>query len=263
MAVWRWLHSRANASSLVRMTQPPIIGFTLDHETKDTYSKLPWYAIRQNYLQSASDAGATPVALGHDVRDVDAYLNLIDGLVIIGGDFDIDPALYGGGPRHKTVTLKQSRTAFEWAITKGALARNMPILGICGGQQLLNVVLGGTLIQHIPDVMDSEIAHEQPNPRNEVGHSVTILRHSLLYEIVGEQTIGVNSAHHQAAAEVAPECIISAKAPDGIIEAIELPTDQHPFCLGVQWHPEYHVTEADTKIWQAFIDAARAYGARP
>ena len=240
-------------------TQMPVIGFTLDYEEKQTYSKLPWYAIRENYFQLASRHGAIPIGLPHELELVEPYLDRVDGLVVIGGDFDISPALYGDAEVHDTVTIKERRTQFEWKMSEGAIKRNMPVLGICGGQQLLNVVLGGTLIQHIPDEVDTDIAHEQPNPRNEVGHSVTVKEGTLLHQIVGATEIGVNSAHHQAAKAAGDGCIISGLAPDGIIEAIELPTDQHPFCLGVQWHPEYQVTQADDKINAAFVEAARNY----
>jgi putative glutamine amidotransferase len=233
----------------------PVIGFTLDHETAQTYSKLPWYAIRENYFSAVSSLGAAPIGLPYAMERVDDFLNMINGLVVIGGDFDIDPTLYGGGPMHDTVTLKPERTHFEWAMCEGALARKMPVLGICGGQQLLATVLGGALIQHIPDVIQSDIEHEQPNPRDQVGHSVDVKEGSLLRSIVGADTIGVNSAHHQAVKNVPDPVCISGTAPDGVIEAIELPVHQHPFCLGVQWHPEYHVTPADDAIWQAFVAA--------
>ncbi len=239
----------------------PVIGFTLDHETTQTYSKLPWYAIRENYFSAVSMLGAVPIGLPYAMERVDDFLNMINGLVVIGGDFDIDPKLYGGGDQHDTVTLKPERTDFEWAMCKGALSRKMPILGICGGQQLLATVLGGSLIQHIPDVIQTDIEHEQPNPRHEVGHQVRIKAGSLLHHIVGEETIGVNSAHHQAVKNVPDVVCISGTAPDGVIEAIELPVDQHPFCLGVQWHPEYHVTKADDAIWQAFTTACIEYAA--
>lgn len=242
----------------VAMNHKPVIGYPLDHETTPSYSKLPWYAIRENYFTSTSDLGATAIGIPYDIEALDHYLSLIDALVVIGGDFDIDPALYGDhSARHERIMLKESRTAFEWAITQRAIDMHMPILGICGGQQLLAVVLGGSLIQHIPDVIDSDIKHEQPNPRNEVGHSVKIKPDTLLHRIVGIDEIGVNSAHHQAVKAVPETVTICGSAPDGVIEAIELPN--HPFCLGVQWHPEYHVTQADDKIWHAFIDAAKTY----
>lgn len=240
------------------MSQPsPVIGFTLDFETKQTYSKLPWYAIRENYLTAVSRLGAIPIGLPHELEMTEKFLDLISGLVIIGGAFDIPPHLYGDDSVHETVTTKNKRTEFEWKMTEGALKRNMPVYGICGGQQLLNVVLGGTLIQHIPDTIDNCLAHEQPNPRNEVGHVIAIKQGTQLFDMIGETEIGVNSAHHQAVATVGEKVVISAVAPDGVIEAIEYP--QHPFCIGVQWHPEYHVTEHDDKITQAFVDAAQRY----
>src|SRR5690242_16798600 len=99
-----------------KRTSGPVIGFTLDHETGGGYSKLPWYAIRENYLTAVSALGATPLALPHEPEQVEAYLELIDGLVTTGGAFDIPPDMYGAGERHSTVVTKDSRTAFELAI---------------------------------------------------------------------------------------------------------------------------------------------------
>ncbi len=241
------------------MNTAPVIGFSLDYETGGGYSKLPWYALRENYMQSVAAQGAVPVALPHEPSCVPHYLDMLSGLVITGGAFDIPPSLYGEASVHETVSLKENRTAFEWAITRGALARNMPILGICGGEQLLAVVLGGALHQHVPEAYpESDIAHEQPNPRNEPGHTVAIKEGTLLHRIVGAAEAAVNSAHHQAVARVPEGVVINAQANDGVIEGIEKP--DHPFCLGVQWHPEYAVTEADTKIFAAFVEACRAYG---
>ncbi|MCI5048869.1 MAG: gamma-glutamyl-gamma-aminobutyrate hydrolase family protein [Rickettsiales bacterium] len=235
----------------------PVIGFTLDHETKEAYSKLPWYAIRENYFTAVSRLGALPLGLPYELDMVDDYLNEINALLVIGGDFDIPPHLYGDDEVHDTVTTKNTRTQFEWAMSEGAIKRDIPVLGICGGQQLLNVVLGGTLIQHIPDAIENCLEHEQPNPRNEVGHSISVKPDTLLHRITGKDEFGVNSAHHQAARAAGKDCIVSAHAPDGVIEAIEYPN--HPFCLGVQWHPEYRVTENDDKVMQAFVDAAAAH----
>ncbi|RYJ04171.1 MAG: gamma-glutamyl-gamma-aminobutyrate hydrolase family protein, partial [Acetobacteraceae bacterium] len=139
------------------MRNRPIIGVTLDAEEPGGYSKLPWYALRKNYFSALAEAGALPVALPHQTELAEAYLDEIDGLMITGGAFDVDPSLYGGGETHPTVTLKANRTDFELAVTRGALARNMPVLGICGGEQLLAVALGGTLIQHIPDSIQTSI----------------------------------------------------------------------------------------------------------
>ncbi len=235
----------------------PIIGFSLDYETVQTYSKLPWYALRENYCAAVSTLGAAPLCLPHEPLFVNTYLDLLSGLIITGGAFDIPPSMYGDLSQHETVVLKEKRTEFEFAITRGAIARGIPILGICGGQQLLNVVLGGTLIQHIPDSVDNALAHEQPGPRHEIGHSIIVKENTLLHQILGSTEAHVNSAHHQAIRSVGNGVIINAIAPDGVIEGIEYPP--HPFCLGVQWHPEYHVTKADDSIFEALIIAAKNY----
>lgn len=235
----------------------PCVGFTLDYETGGGYSKMPWYAIRENYLQSVEVHGALALPLGHALSGLPALAELLDGIVVTGGAFDVPPSMYGEAGQHATVHTKDARTAFEFALIRLALEKKMPILGICGGQQLLNVVLGGTLIQHIPDAVTTDIEHEQPNPRTEPGHTVAITPETLLHRVVGKAEMAVNSAHHQAVAKPAPGTVVNALAPDGVIEGIEYP--EHPFCLGVQWHPEYAVDADDTTIFKAFVEACRAY----
>ena len=235
------------------MSKRPIIGVTLDSEQPGGYSKYPWYAVRQNYADAIVAAGGLPVALPHNADLAAHYLDLIDALVVTGGAFDVDPALYGEGDRHATVTLKQDRTAAEMALTTGALARNLPVLGICGGQQLLAVALGGTLIQHIPDSIENALAHEQPNPRHEPGHPISVAPNTLLHRIVGTPRMQVNSAHHQAVRHPGPRAVVNATAPDGVIEGIEDPA--YRFCLGVQWHPEFFIDPGDRRIFDALIAA--------
>ncbi len=235
----------------------PVIGFSLDYEASGGYSKMPWCALRENYFTSVSAHNAMPLALPPLAEMAAHYLDLLHGIVITGGNFDVPPAMYGATGVHETVTIKENRTAFEWALTEGAIRRNMPILGICGGEQLLNVVLGGTLIQHIPDAVATDIAHEQPNPRHEPGHTVRVENRTLLHKILEKSEIEVNSAHHQAVEKPGKGVVVNAVSPDGVIEGIEYP--EHPFCLGVQWHPEYHVTPADTAIFKAFTEACRIY----
>ncbi len=232
----------------------PVIGITLDAEPAGGYASLPWYALRENYCEVVLDAGGLPLALPHAPERAEEYLELLDGLLVTGGAFDVDPALYGAEERHGTVTLKEKRTRFEWAVLEGALARDLPVLGICGGQQLLNVVLGGTLIQHIPDAIAEALPHEQPNPRTEPGHEVRIVSGTLLHRITGRERMAVNSAHHQAAGRLGPGVVASAHAADGVIEAIEAPA--YRFCLGVQWHPEYRIDPGDEAIVAAFVAAA-------
>jgi len=239
------------------MASPPAIGLTLDSEAggDGAWSRYPHYALRRNYCDAVSAAGGLPVALPHAPRQAEAYLDRLDGLIVTGGAFDVDPALFGAEARHASVTTKQGRTEAELALLRGALARDMPVLGICGGQQLLTVVLGGTLIQHIPDSVPGALAHEQPNPRNEPGHEVALVPGTMLHRICGTDGMAVNSAHHQAAARVGNGTVINAMASDGVIEGIEHPG--HRFCLGVEWHPEFHIAEGDKRIFEAFVDAAR------
>ncbi len=232
----------------------PLIGITLDSEQPGGYSKFPWYAVRENYCGAVAAAGGLPLPLPHEPELAENYLDRIDGLIVTGGAFDVDPALFGDTSRHATVVTKDRRTAFELAVTRGAIDRDMPVLGICGGEQLLNVVLGGTLIQHIPDAVENALAHEQPNPRNEPGHDVAVTPGTLLARITGAATMSVNSAHHQAVRAVGENVVVNAVAPDGVIEGIELPGRQ--FCLGVQWHPEFSIDPGDALIFESFIEAA-------
>jgi putative glutamine amidotransferase len=234
----------------------PVVGLTLDAEQPGGYSVYPWYALRTNYADAVAGAGGLPVALPHLADNAADYLDRLDALIVTGGAFDVDPALYGDAETHGTVTLKQGRTAAEMALLRGALARNMPLLGICGGQQLLAVALGGTLIQHIPDSIPECLAHEQPNPRDQAGHAIAVAEGSLLHRIVGTRAMQVNSSHHQAVRTPGPHAAVNASAPDGVIEGIE--SADYRFCLGVQWHPEFHIDPGDALIFRALIEAARA-----
>jgi len=233
----------------------PVIGLTLDSEPPGRYSKThPWYAIRENYCDAVARAGGLPILLPHEPEQVAGYLGLIDGLVVTGGAFDVDPALFGAATQHASVTTKARRTAFELAITRGAVAADRAVLGICGGMQLLNVALGGTLLQHIPDEWPGALQHEQPNPRTEPGHMVAVAPGTLLHRVTRMDEMPVNSAHHQAVKDAAPGLIIDARAPDGIIEGIEDP--RRRFVLGVEWHPEYALSEGDMRIFDSLIDTA-------
>ncbi|MEG3347836.1 gamma-glutamyl-gamma-aminobutyrate hydrolase family protein [Novacetimonas sp. GS1] len=240
-------------------TSHPLIGVTLDCEPpcppqQGGYSRYPWYAIRCNYMDAVTAAGGVPVGLPHDSAGAAAIMARLDGLIVTGGAFDIAPDLYGGDAPHPTVTTKSTRTAAELALVQAALRMGRPILGICGGEQLLAVALGGTLIQHIPDTITAPLPHEQPNPRDEAGHEVTIVPGTRLAHITRATRMAVNSAHHQAVATPG-RAIVSAVAPDGVIEAMELPG--HPFCIGVQWHPEFGISTGDRLLFDALIDASR------
>jgi putative glutamine amidotransferase len=235
------------------MSKRPLIGLTLDAEPPGGWSKYAWYALRQNYFSAVAGAGGLPVALPHDPGLADAYLDRLDALFVTGGAFDIDPAFYGDAERHGTVTLKADRTHAELALLNGALARDMPVLGICGGQQLLAVALGGSLIQHIPDAILNALPHEQTTTHDNPGHNVTITPGTRLHEIVRTATMPVNTSHHQAV-KTAGLATINAIASDGVIEGIEDPAKK--FCIGVQWHPEYLVSPGDAALFAALVAAA-------
>ena len=166
----------------------PIIGITLDYENNGGYSNFPWYAIRENYLSCLHKFGAIPFPLFHQSSLNDYFLKTLDGLVITGGNFDINPALYSettDGSRN----IKNKRTNFEIDIFKKFLQTSKPILGICGGEQLMNVATGGDLIQDIDDSIQTKIKHEQPNPRDEVNHEISITKDSKLFNITKSEKL--------------------------------------------------------------------------
>ena len=238
------------------MTTPPkpLIGITLDSQEPGHYATVPWYALRKNYVHVIESLGGIPIVLPHALGAVGDYADLLDGLIVTGGGFDIDPALYGESSVHSTVTLKPERTTFEWALCDAMLRLDKAVLGICGGQQLLNVVLGGTLIQHIPDECPGSLPHKVDPPYDVPHHEIKILPNTRLASLSGLTSAGVNSVHHQAVKKVGPNVVVNAIAPDGIIEGIE--SAQHNFALGVQWHPEYRVSALDDHIYEAFIEAS-------
>lgn len=244
----------------------PIIGITLDSETPSPiyelekctgYSRYPWYALRDNYCKAISNAGGIPILLPHESLFLENYLEIIDGLLIPGGPYDIDPLLFGEVERHESVSINPGRTNFELALLKKALTLDLPVLGICGGHQLINVAFGGTLIQHIPHSLKSALAHKKLH--HELAHSISIIPKTHLSDILADilctsPSIEVNSVHHQAINHLGEGLVLSALTSDGIIEAIE--SLNHSFVMGVQWHPEFMLCAADLKIFEAFIHAA-------
>ena len=229
----------------------PIIGITLDSETKETYSKFPWYALRENYLTSLTKFNAVPFPLLHEKKYIADFCHLIDGLIITGGDFDINPKLYNK-INTQSKNIKNKRTNFEINLFNNFFKYNKPILGICGGAQLINVACGGTLIQ---DLKKKPINHEQVNPRNQTSHNINIFKNTKLHKICEAIKIKVNSAHHQSVNKIGKELNISCKANDGVIEGIE--HKKHKWCIGLQWHPEFLITKYDLKVLKNFVDESK------
>ena len=228
----------------------PVIGISLDFENNQGYSAMPYYALRENYISSVERAGGVPILLPFS-QNIDSYIELIDGLIITGGNFDISPNLYGDSKVHNAVSVKENRTNFEKEISLRAIEKKMPILGICGGMQLLNVILGGTLIQHIPDEIEGCLEHEV-KPYDESAHDILIKKDSLLSKLAdGKEIIGANSSHHQAVKDLGKDLMESGITQDGVIEAIE--NRDYPFMVGVQWHPEYQITNLDKNLFSELV----------
>jgi putative glutamine amidotransferase len=223
----------------------------------------PSVGVRRAYIDALVKCGAAPIMVPHvsQPEALERILNCCQGLLLTGGE-DIDPALYHEKPHPKLGAICAERDQIELTLVKLALARELPILGVCRGMQLLNVALGGTLWQDIHEQMPRSMPHAEPvkvSEWTELRHSVEILSGTKLAAILGAGTRKVNSLHHQAIKELAPGCVISARAPDGVIEGIEKPG--RSFLLGVEWHPELlwqEVTPEELKLFQAFIEACAA-----
>lgn len=229
----------------------PLIGITC--ETGFNAKNLAEYSLRHNYCDNLVKCGATPLLLPHDEASAANYIKILDGILISGGNLDVDPKLYGKTDLHPKTQPDTARNTFESTLAREALAKETPILGICGGAQLLAVTLGGNLYQHIGDQAENPLEHEQPIPLNEPYHEIAIREGSLLAKVTERKKMKVNSAHHQGI-KSAGRGKVSAVAEDSIPEAIEY---GDKFCLGVQWHPEYNTDAADEKIFAAFVTACR------
>lgn len=234
----------------------PLIGIALDREISTGYAQYPWYALRENYSLAIEKQGGIPILLPPLKDHISSYLDLLDGLIIPGNAADIPPQLYGCDQQHPSIKTKDQRTNFELALLREAMVRDLPFLGICNGLQVLNVVCGGTLIQHIPDYNARGLVHVQTQAPHETTHKVIVKEETLLYHIMNTHHLEVNSTHHQAIDRVGSNLHINAWAEDGIIEGIEAPG--HKFCLAVQWHPEYLTTSYDHKLFEAFIKACES-----
>ncbi|MGE0324208.1 MAG: gamma-glutamyl-gamma-aminobutyrate hydrolase family protein [Polyangiaceae bacterium] len=236
----------------------PWIGVTLDSEPAGGWSASAWYALRQNYCSAIAAAGGVPVCLPHECELVPSYIERLSGFVITGGAFDVDPKRFGANHVHPSVHTKARRTEFEWRLVEASLERELPLFGICGGEQLLNVVLGGTLIQHIPDEVPGALPHEQTNAHHQPSHRVSIEPGTRLFQLLGG-SLEVNSTHHQAVDRLGRDLRVAARSSDGVIEAIEH-TSPH-FCLGVQWHPEYFFDPPNDHgrvLFRALVEACGA-----
>ncbi|MBI3605064.1 MAG: gamma-glutamyl-gamma-aminobutyrate hydrolase family protein [Nitrospirae bacterium] len=238
----------------------PIIGVTPDFNGKPSEfgGKEPTCFVRSRYLNAIWAMGGIPLVLpATDMKKAaDLLLDRIDGLLLTGSGPDIPPSLYHEKQKYRFSLMDPLRIHFETALCRLAIKRQKPLLGICGGTQVLNVVLKGSLYQDIPSQIHTGTRHRQKEKASQPSHWVNIMEDSHLYRILGKTKIRVNSSHHQAVKKPGKPLKISAVSPDGVIEGIELP--DHPFAIGVQWHPEslYQNNLHAKKIIRAFIKAA-------
>jgi putative glutamine amidotransferase len=234
------------------MTPRPRIGLTLDTDESGRYG------LQASYVDAVLAAGGLPILLPHAQDAAGAYLALIDGLVVTGGAFDVPPELYGEARRSACGSTKPARTAFEKDLLEAALAARLPVLAVCGGMQLLNVARGGTLYQDL--AADAGLTgHEQPAPKDLPSHDAIVAEGTHLAALLGPGPIRVNSTHHQAVKDPGQGVLVSARAPDGVVEAIELP--DLPFALGVQWHPEAVIPHdpRHAALYRGLVQAARDF----
>jgi len=213
-----------------------------------------------DYLSALENAGATPRVIGPDTDPLPAALEGADGVLLTGGA-DVDPAHYNDDERHETLDLDPVRDAYELAIARAALERDLPLLAICRGVQVLNVAAGGTLVQDIPSADPTALAHSIVEPRDQPSHDVIVGPDTCLGAVLAERLgpdrrLAVNSRHHQSVKQVAPGFVVSAVAPDGVIEAIERPASR--WCIGVQWHPEnFWRSGRFSPLFDALVAAAK------
>lgn len=231
----------------------PVIGLTTYRERA---VMLVWdcefAALHASYVDAVDGAGATAVLLPPQHGPVGGVLDRVDGLVLTGGA-DIDPALYGESPIPATSPPRSLRDRWETALVREALHRDLPLLAVCRGLQVLNVALGGTLHQHLPDRVGSD--RHQPAPGVFGTHEVDLEPGTVVAGLLGARA-SVSCHHHQAIARLAPRLCVSGRAADGTIEAVDVPGAT--FAVGVQWHPEQR--GEDLRLFTGLVAAARRGG---
>lgn len=214
-----------------------------------------------DYVESVKRAGGEPVEVMAGAEQPAHLLARVDALLLTGGA-DVDPQLYGETPHTTFESAEAGRDAFEIELSRAAVKSGMPVLAVCRGMQVLNVAMGGTLIQDIPSQVAGALAHSVPEPRFAIAHEVWVARGTLLSKLLADhmedgETCHVNSRHHQAVKMAAPGFDVTATSPDGVAEAMEL--EGAPFCVAVQWHPEnFWRTGEFRALFEGLVEAANA-----
>lgn len=235
----------------------PIVGIVgMDRDCDSALGITPHVTCRRQIVNHLVECGLLPLILPPHSAEPQEWICLIDGLIIPGGG-DIHPQLYGESDFHPDLDwIDLDRDHFELALTRAALERDIPVFGFCRGMQVINVALGGSLIQHLPDLPTVSCSHASFVAWEEPVHKVIITAHTLLSRCFpDDREIFVNSIHHQAVKRVGEGLTITAFSEDGVPEALE--SGKHRYCIGVQWHPELMADPRQKALFQAFARAVR------
>ncbi len=239
------------------MSRDPLVGVT----TSITVGQTPERAyVNSAYLHAVQQAGGVPVLLPPQLSkaSLERLVRGLDALLLTGGG-DVDPATFGEAPHPTLYEVAPARDALETQVTLIALEKKTPLLAICRGIQVLNVVLGGSLHQDVATEPGTQIQHSQKEAREQTTHKVTVTPRSRLGRVLGAEDLEVNSFHHQVIKSLGRGLVPVAWAPDKLVEGVELDDDSQ-FVLGVQWHPEHLVgnSEPARRLFSALVTAARA-----
>jgi putative glutamine amidotransferase len=231
------------------MSRRPLIGITTYGRDEANHFTLP-----AQYVEAVERAGGVPVLVAPTGIRPEEWLQILDGIILAGGG-DIGPELYGGAPHEAVYMVDVERDRSELSLAGAVATSRLPTLGICRGTQLLGVAMGGSLLSHIPDVIGEKILHRLP-PREPTEHEVAVDADSGLAGLLGKTRFSAASWHHQALDRVPADFRVVAHAPDGVIEAIEMPS--HPWLYGVQWHPELtaHRDVEQQQLFDALVQAS-------
>lgn len=241
------------------MTHKPIIGCTTYRKISDQSPPIDILGLMPSYLEAIVAAGGVPVMIPLGLRDDDlrVVIQQMDGILLPGGG-DIEPTVYHGDGHPTVAGIDEDRDRVELVVAQTAVALQKPLLAICRGLQVLNVALGGSLWEDVELLMPQAMHHEYVNshPRNYLAHNVNIEPNSLLARQLGMTQTAVNSLHHQGIRRLADDLRETAVAPDGLIEAVEV--IDHPYAIGVQWHPENLIHNAPHMLglFQGLVEAA-------
>ena len=237
------------------MAVQPIIGLLMDYQESGDFSQRPHYALRCSYFDAVWKAGGLPIALPYLGDAIDDLITHCDGLILPGGFYPFPPNAYGEQSTYSDPL--HPRFAFEQNLAAVALEREVPTLGICAGMQVMAITMGATLFRDVRKELPTVIDHLNAKPAEETSHAVYISPETRLHQVLGAQTLEVNTAHKEALKNVPEAIIINARAEDNVIEGIEIP--DHPFYLGVQWHPEFFTQTGNPNmnLFMALIAAAK------